>query len=333
MLSLFLIEQAEKKSGKRESKFCNYPTAKRCELIAVDAFAIRSLNDHEKSIGNGTDSIRVSGSIGLISSKLMVEGPVQRDKSSFMLAGRTSYAHLFLKLADNNNSAMFYDINARFNQKLSENNSLHFSGYLGSDVFDIGNSFSSTYGNTMASLNWKHTFSANLKTSLLLFYSDYRFNVGIDSEGLDWDSGIKSYGLKYEWKHKATERLQLNYGLDATYYDFNPGTLSPTGDGSQFNYQQFQKKHALEPSAFLDVEHEIIEKLNLRFGMRYSMFYRFGPEEVNIYANNSAVIYNPIFGIYEEAEPVGTQTYGRGDKIASFDNIEPRVALPSIGIS
>lgn len=287
---------------------------------------ISSILDVQQQSGNN-DSIRVNGGIGLISSKLMVEGPVQRDKSSFMVAGRTSYAHLFLKLADNDNSAMFYDLNAQFNHKLNENNSLHFSGYLGNDVFDIGNNFSSTYGNIMANINWKHTFSENLQTGLMFFYSQYRFKLGIDTESLDWDSGINSYGLKYEWKHKIAEKIKLNYGAEATYYDFNPGTLKPIGNNSQFNYQQFQKKHALEPSAYLDVEHEITEKLNLRYGMRYSMFYRFGEEQVSLYANDSPVVFNPVFGIYEEADPIGTKSYGKGDKIISFDNLEPRLAL------
>lgn len=287
---------------------------------------VSSILDVHQQNGNN-DSIRVNGGIGLISSKLMVEGPVQKGKSSFMLAGRTSYAHLFMKLADNDNSAMFYDVNAQFSHKLNDENSLHFSGYFGNDAFDIGNFFTSTYGNTMANISWKHAFTENLETSLMLFYSQYRFKLGIETEGLDWDSGINSYGLKYDWNHNLGEKIKLNYGADATYYDFNPGTLSPIGSSSQFNYKQFQKKYALEPSAYLDVEQEITEKLNLRYGIRYSMFYRFGAEEVNLYADDSPVIYNPIFGIYEEAEAIGTKKYGKGDKIASFDNLEPRIAL------
>ncbi|MFP9097816.1 carboxypeptidase-like regulatory domain-containing protein [Flavobacterium sp. RHBU_24] len=287
---------------------------------------VSSILDVHQQPGS-TDSLRFNGGIGVISSKLLIEGPVQRDKSSFMVAGRTSYAHLFLKLADNSNSAMFYDVNARFNQKVNENNSLHFSGYLGRDKFDIGNNFSSSYGNTMANLKWKHTFSDNLQTALMVFYSDYKFKVSVGSEGLDWDSGIATYGLKYDWQHKVGENFSFNYGLETSYYDFNPGTLTPLSEDSQFNYQQFQKKHALEPSAYLDIEQKITDKLNLRYGVRYSMFYRFGQEEVNMYQNNNPVLYNPTLGIYEEADPIGTISYGRGDKIASFSNFEPRAAL------
>jgi outer membrane receptor protein involved in Fe transport len=287
---------------------------------------ISSILDVRQQTGN-SDSLSVNGGIGLISSRLMAEGPVQRDKSSFMVAGRTSYAHLFLRLADNNNSAMFYDLNARFNQKINSNNSLHFSGYLGNDVFDIGNSFSSTYGNTMANLKWEHTFSENLTTGLLVYYSDYKFNLGMDTQSLDWDNAIRSYGLKYDWKHQVSEAFNFNYGIDAAYYDFNPGTLRPTSEDSQYNYQQFEKKYALEPAAYLDIEQKITEKLNLRYGVRYSMFYRFGAEEVNTYANDSPVAYNPVFGIYEEADPTGSIAYGRGEKIADFSNFEPRAAL------
>jgi len=273
------------------------------------------------------DSLRVNGGIGLISSRLLVEGPIKKGVSSFMLAGRTTYAHLFLKLADNSNSAYFYDLNGKFNYLVNANNSLHFSGYFGNDVFDIGDSFSSTYGNTMGNLRWNHKFSENIQSNLSLFYSDYKFNLAIDLENFSWESAIKSYGLKYDWEQVLSRRINLNYGLDATYYDFNPGTLKPEGNDSRFNYKQLDKKYALETSVYLDIEHEVTEKLNLRYGLRYSMFSRFGTEIINTYANNNPVIFNPIYNIYEEAEPTGTIVYGKGKKISSFGNFEPRIAL------
>ena len=287
---------------------------------------VSSVLDVHQHTGND-QNFDAEGSIGLISSKLKVEGPLQKDKGSFMLAGRTSYAHLFLKLADNDNSAQFYDINTQLNYRLNEKNALSFSAYYGNDIFDISDNFLSTYGNTMANLKWQHRFNEDINTHLSLFYSDYQFNLSFNSLDFKWESNIKSYGLTYDWKHYLSENIQLNYGAQAIYYTFNPGTLQPEGETSQFNYQQLDKKYALEPSFFLDVEQRITQKLNVRYGLRYSMFYRFGPQSISTYENNQPVIYNADFNIYEEAEPNGANNYEKGEQISSFDNFEPRVAI------
>ncbi|UUF12873.1 MULTISPECIES: TonB-dependent receptor [Flavobacterium] len=273
------------------------------------------------------ENYKVNGGIGLISSRLLVQGPIQKDVGSFLIAGRASYAHLFLKLADNNNSAMFYDINAKFNYRLGANNTLAFSGYFGNDVFDINDRFSSTYGNTMGILSWKHKFSENLNTNLAVFYSDYKFNLGLQQEDFDWNNNIRTYGLKYGFNHIVTDKFKLNYGIDGQYYNFNPGTVQPTSLDSDFNYKQLDKKYSLETSAYVDFENQITPKLNLRYGLRYSLFYRLGDETINTYADGKAVVFNPLYHIYEEGTPTGSISYGKGDKISSFDNLEPRVAL------
>lgn len=273
------------------------------------------------------ENFKVNGGIGLISSRLLVQGPIKKDVGSFLIAGRASYAHLFLKLADNNNSAMFYDINAKFNYRLGANNSLAFSGYFGNDVFDINDRFASTYGNTMGILSWKHKFSDNLNTNLSVFYSDYKFNLGLQQEDFDWNNNIQTYGLKYGWNHIVTDKFKLNYGIDGQYYNFNPGTVQPTSSDSQFNYKQLDKKYSLETSAYVDFENQITPKLNLRYGLRYSMFYRLGNETINTYEDGKAVVYNPLYHIYQEGTPTGTISYGSGEKISSFNNLEPRVAL------
>ena len=126
----------------------------------------------------------------------------------------------------------------------------------------------------MGILSWKHKFSENLNTNLSVFYSDYKFNLGVQTENFEWDNVIKTYGLKYNWNHSISEKLKLNYGIDGEYYDFNPGTVTATSSDSQFNYKQLDKKYAFESSVYLDFEHQITEKLNLRYGLRYSMFYR-----------------------------------------------------------
>ncbi|WP_337965367.1 TonB-dependent receptor [uncultured Flavobacterium sp.] len=273
------------------------------------------------------EEYKVNGGIGLISSRLLVQGPIQKGKGSFIVAGRTSYAHLFLKLADNSNSAMFYDLNAKFNYRFNANNSIAFSGYFGNDVFDIDNRFTSTFGNTMGTLNWKHKFSDNLNTNLSVFYSDYRFNLGLPTEFFKWNNNIQTSGLKYAWNHTVSEKLKLNYGIDGQYYNFNPGTVEPTNSSSQFNYKQLDRKYAFESSVYLDFEHQITEKLNLRYGLRYSMFYRLGGEEISTYENGQAVVYNPLYHIYEKGTPTGTISYKSGETISKFDNLEPRAAL------
>ncbi|GAA3780613.1 TonB-dependent receptor [Flavobacterium ginsengiterrae] len=273
------------------------------------------------------ENFKVNGGIGVISSRLLVQGPLQKDKGSFIVSGRTSYAHLFLKLADNKNSAMFYDFNAKFNYRFNANNTLTFSGYLGNDVFDINDRFSSKYGNTMGILSWKHKFSDRLNSNLSTFYSDYKFNLGLSTENFEWDSNIQNYGLKYGWNYQKSEKFKINYGIEGLYYNFNPGTVQPTSIDSQFNYKQLDKKYALETSAYLDFENQITEKLNFRYGLRYSMFYRLGSEAISTYENGQSVVYNPLYKIYEEGTPTGSVYYGKGKKISSFDNFEPRAAL------
>jgi hypothetical protein len=273
------------------------------------------------------DEYKVNGGIGLISSRLLVQGPIQKEKGSFILAGRTSYAHLFLKLADNKNSAMFYDLNAKINYRFNSKNSLAFSGYFGSDVFDINERFASTYGNTMGNLNWKHSFSDRLITNMSVFYSDYKFNLGMAAEDFEWDSNIKSYGLKYNWNYTQSEKFKVNYGIDGLYYDFNPGVVRPTSSTSQFNYKQLDKKQALEYSAYLDLENQFFDKLTIRYGLRYSSFFRLGGEEISTYEDGKAVIYNPLYNIYEEGTPTGTISYKKGQSISNFNNFEPRAAI------
>ncbi|GAA3737387.1 TonB-dependent receptor [Flavobacterium ginsengisoli] len=273
------------------------------------------------------EEYKVNGGIGIISSRLLVQGPLQKEKGSFILSGRASYAHLFMKLADNNNSAMFYDLNTKLNYRFNAKNTLSFSGYFGNDVFDINDRFASTYGSTMGILSWKHKFSDRLSSNLSTFYSDYRFNLEIPIESFKWDSNIQSYGLKYNWNLQQSEKFKINYGVDGLYYNFNPGVVKPTSPDSQFNYMQLDKKYALEASAFVDFENQITEKLNFRYGLRYSMFYRLGDETISTYENGQAVVYNPLYNIYEEGTPNGSITYGKGKTISKFNNFEPRAAL------
>ncbi|MDR6967603.1 hypothetical protein J2X31_001615 [Flavobacterium arsenatis] len=277
--------------------------------------------------GNSKE-FHMNGGIGLISSRLLAEGPIVKDKGSFLVSGRGSYAHLFLKLADNDNSAYFYDVNAKLNYKLSENNNLYLSGYFGRDVFDIGNVFNNVYGNSTLNLRWNHLFSDKLFSNLSLIYSDYYYGLDLDFIAMQYESGIKNYNLKYDFKHYASDKLKLAYGVNAIYYDFNPGEIKPLTSSSGINARSFAKKYAFEPAAYIEAEHTLTDKLSLMYGLRYSMFYRLGGDSnINIYENNQAVNFNETFQIYEKATPIGTKYYEKNETITSFDNFEPRAAI------
>ena len=276
--------------------------------------------------GNNTN-FHMNGGIGIISSRLLLEGPIVKNKGSFLFAGRSSYAHLFLKLTDNKNSAYFYDLNTKLSYKINDNNNLYASGYFGRDVFSLNESFVNTYGNSVLNLRWNHLFSNKLFSNLSLIYSDYYYGLTLDFIGFNWDSGIKNYNLKYDFKHYLSDKVKLFYGANAIYHDFNPGKIEPTNAASGINPNQLTKKYAFEPSVYIDIEQQITDKLAINYGLRYSKFYRLGDEEINLYANNQAVVYNEDFQIYEKATPIGTEYFGKNKTIAQFGNLEPRVSI------
>ena len=269
----------------------------------------------------------MTGGIGAISSRILAEGPIVKDRGSFLIGGRASYAHLFLKLADNDNSAYFYDLNTKLSYKLNDNNNLYLSGYFGRDLFDISNSFTNVYGNAVLNLRWNHLFNDRLFSNMSMIYSDYYYGLELGFIGLKWDSGIKNYNFKYDLKHYLTDKFKLNYGVNAIYYDFNPGTVSPSGKDSAINRDQLEKKYAFEPALYIDAEHELTDNLTVSYGLRYSMFYRLGEQNMNTYANNQPVAFDDELKIYEKATPTGSQHYSSGKTIADFNNLEPRVGV------
>ena len=287
-----------------------------------------SVLDIYQKDGSSKD-FHVNGGIGLISSRLLAEGPIVKDKGSFLIGGRASYAHLFLKLSKDqkDNAAYFYDLNTKLSYKLNPNNNLYLSGYFGRDVFNINKSFVNIYGNSTLNLRWNHLFSDKLFSNLSVIYSDYYYGLDLDFIGLRWDSGIKNYNIKYDFKNYISDNFKLNYGVNALYYDFNPGTVKPLGSNSGINYDQLEKKKALEPAVYLDVEQNISKKLSLSYGLRYSLFYRLGESNINTYANDNPVVFNSDLQIYEKATPTGSIHYGKNKTIADFSNLEPRAAI------
>lgn len=287
---------------------------------------VSSVLDIYQKEGNSNE-FHGNGGIGIVSSRLLVEGPIKKQKGSFLLGGRASYAHLFLPLLDNENVAYFYDLNTKISYKLNQNNNIYLSGYFGRDVFSINDSFENTYGNSVLNFRWNHLFSDKLFSNLSLIYSDYYYGLNLDFVGFDWNSGIRNFNIKYDLKHYLTNKVKLQYGVNSIYHKFNPGEIEPSSSTSGINPQKLIDKYALENALYFDIEHQLSDKLTASYGLRFSNFLRLGQDELNIYENDEAVIFNEELQIYEKAEPIGTESFNRSDIIESFNNLEPRLSL------
>ncbi|MEM9686129.1 MAG: TonB-dependent receptor [Bacteroidota bacterium] len=270
----------------------------------------------------------MNGGIGAVASRLLAEGPIVKDKSAFLIGGRASYAHLFLQLTNTNeNSAYFYDLNTKLNYKLDAKNNLFLSGYFGRDVFDIADNFVNVYGNAVLNLRWNHLFSDKLFTNLSLIYSDYYYGLTLNFVGFEWNSGIRNFNLKYDFKYYVSDRFQLNYGINTIYYKFNPGEIEPNTPDSGINYDKLTDKYANEAALYADAEHQLSDVLTVSYGVRLSQFNRFGQQEINSYQDDTPLLFNEQFQIYEEATPIATTSVSRGKTLKKFFNVEPRAAL------
>lgn len=279
-----------------------------------------SVLDVRQKDGNDKE-LHGQGGIGLISSRALVEAPIKKDKGSFVVAGRTSYAHLFLNFTDINNDVRFYDLNAKASYEIDEKNKLFLSGYFGSDVFKLADFFENEYGNTTANLRWNHVYNKKLFSNLSAIYSSYRYNLDFSTFDFDWQSTIKNTNVKYDFTWFASPGMDVDFGVNAILYDFNPGVVRPTSETSDINFRQLDQKQALEGGVYISANQDLTEKLTAEYGLRYSSFFR-KKQELSIYENDLPVVYNPVRGVYEEGEIIGSQTSG-----ASFHVLEPRFSL------
>lgn len=287
---------------------------------------VSSVLDVRQKDGN-SKNFALTGGVGAISSRLAAEGPIFNDRGSFLIAGRGSYAHLFLKLAGEKNSASFYDLNLKTNYKLNDNNKLYLSGYFGRDVFNFDGSFSSSYGNASGNLRWNHIFNDRLFSNLSLIYSKYDYELEIVDFEFDWVSSIKNYNAKYDLKYYFNDAFKLDFGISTIKYEFDPGQIKPKGPDSAINELQLDKKRALESAAYINAEHKLTDRLTAQYGIRFSHFNRMGGQPLNEYVNDQPLVYNNTLRIYERQGPIGETIFKRSESIKNFSNLEPRLSL------
>ena len=287
---------------------------------------VSSVLDIYQKEGNSKD-FKASGGIGLVSSRLLLEGPLEKERGAFLIGGRASYAHLFLALTGNENKAYFYDLNTKLNYKINDKNSIYLSGYFGRDLFGISDSFINVYGNSVANFRWNHLFSDKLFSNMSLIYSDYYYGLELDLVGFQWDSGIQNFNFKHDFKYYLSSDTKLNFGLNNIYYRFNPGEIKPNRSDSGIVRDKLTDKYANEFATYIDVEQNVSEALSVQYGLRWSRFDRLGQELFYSYENNEAVSYDPIFDLYSEATPTGQVQQDRNTSIATFNHLEPRLGV------
>ena len=287
---------------------------------------VSSVLDIYQKEGNKNE-YKANGGVGLVASRLLLEGPLKKGVGSFLLGGRATYAHLFLPLFDVNNIAYFYDLNTKLSYKLNKKNSIYLSAYFGRDVFNVSNSFENTYGNTVVNFRLNHLFNDKLFSNLSLIYSDYYYGLNLNFVGFEWNSGIQNMNIKYDFNQYVNDRYKLEYGLHSTYYRFNPGVIGPNRPDSGINTEALTNKFAFENAIYLDIKHQLSERLTVSYGSRLSSFLRLGQKELNLYENNQAVSYNTDLQLYEEINPIGAESISTNKVIKSFLNLEPRLAI------
>lgn len=266
-----------------------------------------------------------TGGIGILSSRLTLEGPIVKNKASFIVSGRRSYADVFLPLSPieeaKSSKLYFYDFNAKLNYKLSDKDKLFISGYFGRDKFAFASLFGNSWGNKTATIRWNHLFNKKLFSNQTLIYSDfdYRFNVNIsDATSIDFRQGItdKSYKSDFAWFYNPNNKF--NFGGVITHHTFNPGEVRPIGDKSIITEPIIlDKRKAMESALYAEHEHKFNARFKVRYGVRYSIFNNLGSSKEYLFAFDSA-----------GAEPqiLKTLTYKKNSFYNTYSGLEPRAS-------
>ena len=287
---------------------------------------ISSVLDVYQKDGNN-QKLQANGGIGSISSRFLVEGPIQKNKSSFLLASRGSYAHLFLKLTDIENVAYFYDLNTKSNFVINDKNKIFVSGYFGRDVFKLQDTFSNTYGNSTFNFRWNHLIHEKTFSNTSVIYSNYYYGLKLDFGGFDWNSSIKNLNLKFDIKNYFSNEFQFNYGLNIIYFDFNPGEISPLTPNSGINYSKLNSKYAIESSAYFDIINKISPNLSVRYGLRFNQFLRLRQQGLQSYINDDPLDFDENLKIYNPANPLIYSFDNNSSVFKTFNNLEPRINI------
>ena len=286
---------------------------------------LSSLLDVRMKDGNSKE-LHGSGGIGFIFSRFNLEGPLIKNKSSFIIAARRSYIDAllapFYEQLDlpKGFGLRFSDLTLKTNFTVNENNTLFLSSYIGRDVFNFDQQQGFSWGNQTATLRWNHLFSDKLFLNTSFIYSNYDYELafGDDEEDqFDWESNVETFNLKPQFDWYFNSDNNIRFGLDVNYYDFLPAEAVSISRSNRTDIK-IDRKYALEYAAYLENEQKIGKRFKLNYGLRWSGFTRLGRDTVYNFRDLEPG---------ERKEIIGFRSYQSGDRISFFDTFEPRLLV------
>lgn len=290
------------------------------------SFGGRVASTLDVQLKNGDAGTRsISGAIGPISSRLTVEGPIIRNKSSYIASGRLSYSNWLVhsvKSAElKSSNAHFNDFTAKVFNTLNANNLLSFSIYSSADNFKIASDSTFAWSTLNLSLSWSHTFNERLSSFANIYKSEYQSGVdNLDAlTAFHYKNSINNTGLRYHLDYSKSDNLRLSLGLEAVGTRIDPGTLIPNRDDENIPYQDMNDQHSLESAAFVQADFRLLRPLRISAGLRYSDFLRLGPDD----------IYSFDYSILRNRYPVISDTlhFASNSVIRQFGYPEPRLSF------
>nr|WP_199157714.1 TonB-dependent receptor [Pedobacter sp. ASV2] len=254
---------------------------------------LSSVLDVKMDDGNNKE-FKFQGGIGLIASRLKAEGPIVKDRGSFMVSFRRTYIDLFLKASPdssiNGSTLNFYDINAKANYKINDKNTIYISGYFGKDNIGVKDLFENNWGNVTTTIRLNHIFNARLFSNTSLIYNNYNYTVRLlnDATNFKATSLVRDFNFKEDFQYFSNKHT-LRFGLNATQHRISPIDITSTSQESQVNSLTQEKRYGLESAIYISDEWAVNDKLNFLYGVRLSAFSLMGPGNFGQYDENGNI--------------------------------------------
>lgn len=263
------------------------------------------------------DDYHATGSVGLISSNLCLEGPIRKDEGSFMVSARRTYADLFLNLASNEDirtaKLYFYDLNLKANYRLNSSNRLFVSGYLGRDKFRMQDQFGFDWGSKTVTVRLNHMFSDKLFANSSLIYSNYSYEIDISgNKDVVMGSYIQDFNLKHDFSWYLNARNTLKFGFNVIFHKIVPGEVN-AAPGSVYHSFEVRPRRAIESALYLSNSQQISRRLQLYYGLRMALFSNVGPGD--------------FYHFDEQGTLVDSTSYNSFKWVKTQGGPEPRIAL------